>query len=286
MLNRALVTAALLLLAAPLAAEPAGSAPPIPDTRRAVVSEFADEADRPASPIKVVIPAVDAPEVSVQIKPGDELLGTGVVEDLPMEPVAEVLPPPATFFGVTVSGSTVFVIDRSASMNLPSGGTPYLEDAQNRIIVAPSRLQVVKAEMSRALNELRETDKFALVFFGGYPLTTADEGLNAATPANVRASLHKVNETMASSTTPTLSGLTIACRRYGTELTSMVLLSDGQPNCGETPEQTLGAFPGMFQPLGDNGCQFTAVHMGPVSGGAWDFMQNLANTVSGQFISR
>lgn len=93
-----------------------------------------------------------------------------------------------------------------------------------------------------------------------------------------------------------------AITQYGSVLNKLFFLSDGLPNFsgthatsvvntnenstdGEAAAVLLAWFPGAFQPLKDNGCDFVVTHIGD-HGLAGEFMQNLANSVGGTFIQR
>jgi len=277
--------AALFVFTAPLAAQTATNV--APETRRAVVDEFDDTADRPSAPIRVVIPA-RAASVTPELPEGDdELFDAPPVEELPVDPVVAA-PVRPTFFGVTVGGRSVFVLDRSGSMGLAATGIGAIEDHNDQIISSPTRMQVLKAEVCRTLNNMSEGDYFGLISFGSYPNTTAEPFMLEATPSNIKTVMGKVQALIPAGATPTKAALDLAMRQYGSEINSMFLLSDGLPTGTghQSPSEILTWFPTAFAPMAANGCQFVSIHMGPQDDGGMQFMQGLANSVDGMFQHR
>lgn len=159
--------AALCFAATPLMAQGASSSPAtgsVPETRRAVVSDFVDQADRPTSPIKVVIPASNPGDLLPISMPGEEMDGTEVPEEIGSEPPTETGLP--TFFGSPVSGRFVWCLDRSGSMATCDPEAGPLEDRYGNTIAQPTRWQRVRAEVAGVLRELSPDDEFAIVSFG------------------------------------------------------------------------------------------------------------------------
>lgn len=277
--------AALFFFSTPLVAQSAAPAA-VPETHRETVDDFAVVDDRPTAPIRVSIPARPTAIASEKPEIGDGLTEAPPVEEIPVEVPVEIAPVIPTFFGEPVIGRVVFVLDRSASMGQPAAGISAIEDHNDRIISTPTRMQVVKAEVSRALMGMTAGNYFGIITFGGYPTTSADPFLLEATSTNVAAAVNKVQLMAANGPTPTLTALDLATRQYGSELNTLFLMSDGLPNCGQEAPVVLGAFPTKFEPLAKMGCRFVAVHMGPTEDGGMEFMQQLANSVDGTFQHR
>jgi len=160
--------AALLLTATPLLAQGATGATassPAPETRRAPISEELDNADRPTSPIKVVIPAGFGTLAGGTSMPGEELNADRVPEELPNEPPQEPHYGP-TFFGEPVHGKFVWCLDRSGSMVAHDPMAGPVEDRYGNTIAQPTRWQRVRAEVITVLDQLSPDDEFAIVSFG------------------------------------------------------------------------------------------------------------------------
>lgn len=279
--------AALFMFAGPLAAQAVAQTTSAPETRRAVVDEFDDVADRPSAPIKVVIPArVVAVPVTPELGADDNLAFAAPVEELPVTPeeAAPVVERP-TFFGVSVGSLVAFCLDRSGSMGTPAEGVGAIEDHNGATISSPSRLQVMKAEVIKVLNGLQPTDKYGIVSFGSYPTTAGDPFMLEASEANVKASVNKVSTLVANGATPTQTGLARTFELYGPELTNLFFLSDGEPNCGQSATSVLAWFPSGYKTLKDNGCHFVSIHMG-ADGPTAEFMQSIANIADGTYIRR
>lgn len=120
-----------------------------------------------------------------------------------------------TFFGIPVTRSTIFVLDRSGSMAWEDG------------------IGQVKAEMNRVLDQLKTEDRFAVIQFS----TDANVLVNwtAATSAKVRTAKTKVNSLAANGLTNYEAALTqaLGIARNG-EVKQVVFLSDGAPTTGNT----------------------------------------------------
>lgn len=276
-----------MAFAVPVMAEGRESAP---DTRRATVSEFDDQADRPCSPVKVVIPAGAAAETGVQaaagtqIAPGADVVSAPSAESIPAPP-AEPVTERATFGGMEIGGRVVWCIDRSGSMGVQDTSNASVENHNGQTIVNPTRLQVVKADVSRALVNLKETDQYAIVFFGGYPQTSANPSLVTANESGIQQGLTRLNMAHSGYNTPTQLGLNLAMTQYGSNLSQLFFMTDGLPTVGPDSHAILNWFPSAFAPLAGNDCRFHATHVG-TNHQAEEFVRGLANSVNGEFLKR
>jgi hypothetical protein len=281
-------SAALLLVFAGSAMAEGLEATSVPETRRAVVSEFDDGSDRPCSPVKVVIPAAEVAGVSAvagtQIAPGSDVVAAPAVETLPAPPT-EVAQEKATFGGHEIGGRIVWCIDRSGSMGVQDTSNLSVEDHNGNTILSPTRLQVVKADVARALVNLEDTDQYAIVFFGGYPQTSANQTLVTANEAGIQQGLQRLNMAHSGYNTPTQLGLNLAMTQYGSNISRLFFMTDGLPTVGPGAESILSWFPGAFAPLAGNDCQFHATHVGD-NHQAEQFVRGLANSVNGDFLKR
>lgn len=259
----------------------------VPETRRAAVDDAADQSDCPSAPLKVVIPvrAVDAVAIGgTQIQPGDDVASAPALETLPAIPV-EPEPDVATYQGREVGGKVVWCIDRSGSMGMQDPGITSVEDYNGNAILNPTRLQIAKVEVINTLVKLKATDQYAIVFFGGYPQTSADPNLFNADETGIQRGINRLNMAHSGYNTPTKLGLNLAMTNYGSDLSQLFFLSDGVPTVGPGPTEIVAWFPGAFASLANNGCQFHVTHMGDNSL-SLDFMQNLANSVGAGFTKR
>lgn len=120
-----------------------------------------------------------------------------------------------TFFGIPVTGSTVFVLDRSGSMAWDDG------------------IGQVKAEMNRVLDLLERDDHFGIIKF-----STAAEVVMPWTDASrqkVRTAKTRVNNLTPEGWTNYSAALSLAldaARHY--KVKQVVFLSDGAPTAGDT----------------------------------------------------
>jgi hypothetical protein len=120
-----------------------------------------------------------------------------------------------TFFGIPVTGSTIFVLDRSGSMAWDDG------------------LGQVKEEMNRVLDLLTTTDKFGIIQFS----STAEVVMSwsSATATRVSTAKRRVNGMTANGYTNYSAALSLALdAARKNEVKQVVFLSDGVPTAGDT----------------------------------------------------
>ena len=261
----------------------AQTAPQDPETRRAPNSP---DMDKPTAPIKVIIPAsADQKPYDGDARPGDDLDGDEIPEEIADEP-GEEAPQPPTFFGEPVSGKFVWVLDLSGSMGITDSGSGPIESPDGTIFTNPNRIQVVKSECIRVLNMLTEDDWFAIISFGGNPDVSYYPEMVPGTAGNKQAAISNIQALVASGATPAYPALQRACTQYNEhDLDKIYFLCDGSPNLGGGAPQILADFPGWFQSQKDRGCELVCVHIGD-SGAAAQFMQALANGNGGTYIHK
>lgn len=196
------------------------------------------------------------------------------------------------FYGEPVSGSFNLVMDRSGSMGTADAEAGPIEDSNGGIITNPNRLQRVKAEATKLLQQLSESDRFALQSFGGGQEQMYYSDLVVANSAGIQQGLQFIQDMQADGHTPAYSALKIACTQYGTELDKIFFLCDGAPNSDQgapggngNVANILADFPTWYAQLKANGCQLVCVHVGN-SGAAETFMRALAAAGSGIYIKR
>jgi hypothetical protein len=205
------------------------------------------------------------------------------------EPPVEDEEPP-TFFGEPVSGNFVFCLDRSGSMGAQDPGSGPIEDPVGGIISSPNRIQIVKSEAIKVLNQLTENDEFAIVSFGAGPEWAWYPARVQATSGNVQVAVSEISQLNASGATPAYTALHKSCTLYnaGDGLDKIYFLCDGSPNSDSqapggngSASAILGAFPQWWQsgPEGSD-CTLVCVHIG-TSGAAGQFMQALAGLAGG-----
>jgi len=254
-----------------------------PQIRREAVSM---RGDRAAGLMRVVIPssASDANPLPDETPvPPDELdPALPPLEDIP-EPQPEVPEDPPPFFGEPISGSFIWVLDRSGSMGARDQGSGPIEDENGNTVSQPSRIQVVKAECIKVLRQVKEDDHFAIVTFASSVSNFAS--LVEGTPSNVADAIQMISSMYPSGATAAHDALQIACNNYGNEIDKLFFLSDGAPNVTGTSAQILQNFPGWFQAKKDGGCSLVCVHIGN-DGYAAQFMQSLASQNGGTYIHK
>jgi hypothetical protein len=273
------VIAALALFCAPVVF--AQTAPVAGETRGAAEN---DDLDRPAAPMKVILPPAGAPAGA----PGTPVVPpTTDVPPLegenPQVPPTETIEPP-NFFGEPLSGKFIWCLDRSGSMMSQDSGSGPIEGAGGDIITSPSRIAIVKAECIKVLSQLTEEDKFAIVTFGASPEWTWYQDMVYATSGNKQQAITEVNQMVANGWTPAFHALELSCQ-YDIDTNKLFFLCDGDPNSGGGAAAILSAFPNWFQPMKDNGCTLVCVHIG-TSGSSAAFMQDLANSNGGTYIHK
>ncbi|MCK6440211.1 MAG: hypothetical protein L6Q71_08435 [Planctomycetes bacterium] len=285
-----LIASASLIVAAAGIAHGADSAPTL------IRSGESDSADAPSGRLLLRMPSAGRSDKNGQS--GDN--GEPPVE--PGEPGTEGSDP--TFFGEPVGGNLVFVLDVSASMTQADVGAG--EDSDGNTVGNMSRLDAVKFETIRMLSSLSEGDAFDFVLLAGTPIDHAGKqtqpitdawsgSLKKASADNVAAAIAYIKDLATWQGTPTYKSLERATHDYGSEISMLVFLSDGDPHPRqgwdkgdsgrvaddrEHVEAVLADFPGWFAPLakdgdGGDGCAMICVHIGqnPLAG---SFMQDLA----------
>jgi len=282
----------LAAFAAPMFAQGAVGAPtrnavePVKgDLRRAQAND--EEIDVPAAPTKVA-----PPRIGSSVTNNSRSNAPGLDESAPVEDLNDGAPPPpvegpATFFGEQVSGRFIWCIDRSHSMGeMDSGASPV--EMGGTTISNPSRLQIAKAEAIRAINQLVETDEFAVVNFGGCPGISAYTSMKKANDANKQAGISGINQLVAFGFTPIHGGLKKAAQTstYGYEVDALFFLSDGLPTYGPGAAQVLIDFPTWYFEKREYGCKLHVIHIGQASGPGADFMQQLAAANGGTFLHK
>lgn len=197
------------------------------------------------------------------------------------------------FFGEPVSGKFDIIMDRSGSMSSSDAGSGPIEDVNGGIISTPNRIQRVKAEATKLLNQLSETDEFALQSFGGgVQEQVYYEALVKADSSGIQQGLQFIQDMHASGHTPAYSALKIGCTQYGNDLDKMFFLCDGQPNSdmgapgnNGRPAAIIADFPAWYASLKAAGCQLVCIHIGN-SGAAEQFMLALAGAGNGIYVKR
>lgn len=135
--------------------------------------------------------------------------------------VPKLIPPPV-FYGVELdgrAGSLVYVLDASCSM-------VYTGDGQYR--PGQNRWDLAVAEFERSLSSLPHWFDFGVVVFECAGIPWRDE-LVMATPTNKAEAVEWIRSLRPSGGTGTGPAMVTALG-YGSE--SVVLLTDGDPNCG------------------------------------------------------
>lgn len=216
-------------------------------------------------------------------------------EDTPEPEVPDEEPPvedeePPTFFGEPVAGNFVFCLDRSGSMGAQDPGSGPIEDAVGGIIASPNRIQIVKSEAIKVLNQLSENDEFAIVSFGANPEWEWYPARVVASSGNVQVAVGEISQMAAYGATPAYSALKKSCTLYnaGDGLDKIYFLCDGSPNSDSgapggngNASAILAAFPQWWQGGPEQSdCTLVCVHIG-TSGAAGQFMQALAGLAGG-----
>ncbi|MCK6440775.1 MAG: hypothetical protein L6Q71_11330 [Planctomycetes bacterium] len=248
--------------------------------------------DAPSGRLLLRMPAADshndtpldgepAAEAGPPAEPSDDSTASGVSE--------------AEFFGESVSGRMVFILDVSASMMAADAGVG--EDYDGNVIANMTRLDAVKYETVQMLLQFNESDAFDFVLQAG-----AEPGSYPATPGNMpqispltdvwQGQLVQADDAMVAQAiayvqglttwwgTPTYVALQRACADYGNELDKIVFLTDGEPypatiSAGPHVQKILEDFPGWFAPLAANGCELCCFQIGS-NWAAGSFLQEFA----------
>ncbi|NUQ34571.1 MAG: VWA domain-containing protein [Planctomycetaceae bacterium] len=180
----------------------------------------------------------------------------------------------ATFFGESMGGAFVFIIDVSSSMKVADMGAG--EDWNGNANGSMSRLDAVKTELIKFLRTMPEGSRFGIVWLAGDknnpPVTDVWKSgemaiCDTATQADA---INAVADQQVWGCTPTWKALKRACTEYPDEIDTMVFLTDGIPvpyGEGEWGQRThagaaLSDFPGWFAGKKAYGCKLIAVHVG------------------------
>lgn len=120
-----------------------------------------------------------------------------------------------TFFGIPVTGSTIFVLDHSGSMAWEDG------------------IGQVKAEMNRVLDLLKAEDRFGVIKFSSEASVVMNWTSGKA--SNVKTAKSRVNALTASGMTNYSDALALALQMARkNDVKQVVFLSDGAPTAGNT----------------------------------------------------
>ncbi len=198
----------------------------------------------------------------------------------------------------------LFIIDASWSMwkfkDVGSG-----EDYDGNAIASMSRMDCVRYEMVKLLQQLNETDSFDFVLLAGAdkdpppgisspskPVTRLWKSEFVACTDDVRAEAIDFIKTVETwYGTPTHDALRRACTEYGYEIDQLFFLTDGAPFPVEWrdgrihKDAILADFPGWFAPLEAYGCRLSCFHIGQ-DAGAGTFMQEFAAANGAKYIKR
>lgn len=258
-----------------------------------IVREEAGGADGSSGKIVLSIPAPDTETENPGPSPEN-----GEPPSEPTSPPSEDSHDPPTFFGETISGKVIFVIDVSLSMSLKDGGSG--EDYDGNILANMSRLDVVKTELIGMLSAFDESIAFDIVWLAGAemefnnskPDTDAWRNeLTVANAGNVEAAMEAVKQQQPWWGTPTWRALYRATHDYGADLSKLALLTDGAPyppsgSWGKDQQEAiLNDFPAWFAPMAGKGCSLICVHVGNSTFAA-DFMQSLASLNNGEYLHK
>ena len=236
-----------------------------------------DAHDRPLGGVKVTLPAPATipgepgtlppppPPITPPAPPPE-------VEELPPIECPPEPPPPEEgpdWYGEKLQGKFAFLLDASGSM---SG----------------SRVASMRAETTGAIAQLKETDEFDCVAYGGQFPAANDycnflwQGLMPATPGNITTAITWVNgpSTNPGGMTPSYACLKRSCQVYPVDLDVMFFLSDGYPNITGSASQILADFPGWWSKFSH--CRLVCVCLG---GGGATFMVQLAALAGGTYIA-
>jgi hypothetical protein len=131
------------------------------------------------------------------------------------------------FFGIRLRGERiVFAIDVSGSMAQPTAPDGTTTDPELR---GASRMEVAKAELSRALKALPEAVAFDVITFDS-SVRSFGRGPEPATPARLKKALEFVARLRPGSQTNLWDALERALGHA--DVDTLVVLSDGEPNVG------------------------------------------------------
>jgi hypothetical protein len=254
----------------------------LPEVRHALDKTY-PSLDRPSPPVRVVIPRITVEEEPLLASiPKEETRPDNQPPALEPDPESPKTGT-ATFFGIPINGTFVFVLDLTGSMGAPYGGG-QIQDHNGNVLTHPSRVQKLQSEMIRAINSMGEADKFAIVTHGGVPdRVVSDSDLVYATSTNKQSANRRVVNMIAGGSLGAYPALKEACKKYGNELNQMLFLTDGGSNTGGTNAEILMDFPGWYKELRDNGCLLICIQIG---GSLVDreFLSALANSNNGMYI--
>jgi HEAT repeat protein len=136
-----------------------------------------------------------------------------------------------SFYGMRITSDRVaFVIDTSGSMSAPAR---FLGQSQAAGSSGPTRLDVAKHELSRALKGLLSGDQFNVVFFSG-GVDSWKPNLVSKTPMVLRSVLQHIGQQAAAGGTNIHDALLEALS--DPEVDTVYLLSDGDPTAGTFTE--------------------------------------------------
>jgi len=240
-------------------------------------SNKVDAHDRPIGgvTIKLPTPAASQPNPSEPTPPPpapNPPTPPSEGEDVPpVETPPDPPPPedPPTYYGEPLQGKFAFILDASGSM----GG---------------SRIASLRAETTATISDLTEDDEFDCVAYGDQFGVSANyskfmwTGLLPATEGNKSSAISWVNgpSTNPGGGTPTYACLKKSCEVYPSDLTKMILVTDGYPNTSGSASQILADFPGWWSKFTD--AELICICIG---GGGASFMQSLAALAGGTYIA-
>lgn len=192
----------------------------------------------------------------------------------PPEPEPE---DPPEFFGepIPTENSTIYyVIDCSCSMDWDSRS--YVDDAGNRR--NGYRIDRAKSELRKAVRSLPRTFRFNMLSYG-CSVQTFRGGMVEANDANKAAALGWVNSRQANDATMTGPATAHALRQDRANK-SVVLLTDGEPNCGANGDS------GHRQAIRSANTQNAVVTVFGIgaTGSLRQFCQDVARENSGRYV--
>ncbi|MBI4577805.1 MAG: VWA domain-containing protein [Planctomycetes bacterium] len=183
------------------------------------------------------------------------------------------------FFGEEVpseSDSIVFVIDRSGSMGWDSKTFTGLDGSPKR----GDRMTRAKTELMRSIGQLTENFKFNIVAYDCSIIAWKSNGTEKATDANKAAAFAWIQRLDPDGGTMTGPG-TARGLELDRDNKLVVLLTDGDPNCGANGHS---GHKGVIKSANTQGAKVNVFGVGVDSGGFRGFLQAVAAENGGKYV--
>jgi hypothetical protein len=262
--------AALLVAATFASAQGTGTMQP-PPAGGAGTNPGTTTGGTPAAPANIDLPLSEPAYVGDPAKPDPPPATDGGTDDPRDEP-------PPTIYGEEIDSETstiIYVIDVSGSMDMDSQSYTTFEGRRS----SGTRMERAKAELMRSISALSRNFKFNCISFdcGTYQWSNGLKEANDGNKASALAWARALRPLGATGTGPA-TALALGQDRHNK---SVVLLTDGAPNCG-TPRETMEEHRSMIR---NANSQRAAINVFGIaaSGSYRSFCQQVAGDSGGSY---